>query len=171
MARLLTCVAILLCSSVAKAAPDTIVQYLMNDRPSMLDLGILRMQGALEGIRVPNGAEIYSSVTYDFEKNRIDIASTLLKSSQPEQDCIAAIDGIRLNMLVNPRSGKPASGGTSTAGAFFEHVGYRLKNAPKGIEKDIDAITEIAVVVYHNGGVTKCKGSLVGKNHYFLKKK
>lgn len=113
-----------------EAGPDSISQYLMDDSPSMLDYGLLRIELELDG----NG---YAE--YDWDDDEILIFEIDFRFSggleEAEQSCAEWISKAR---ILGGVLGGSVSNGTSRYSQKFLHAGFSRTGAPEDIAVEID---------------------------------
>ncbi|WP_050524910.1 hypothetical protein [Pseudorhodobacter wandonensis] len=122
----------------ALAGPDASASYLTNTPVSMMDLGVLRLDLALQND--PGG---YAE--YDWDSNRIDISAPLgivLKifptKDEAETECATWITNVKRLFGLNLETGEPLFAEISRAARLFKHEGYYNKNEPETLFKDLD---------------------------------
>lgn len=118
--------AIVLVGATAMADPDSTSDRFLNDSPSMMDWGILRLELALQSY----GILVHGSVSYDWSRNRIDITRTesvaeSVSRSEMEGLCRDWFQAVRSFALIDPETGSLSGpfGYTEFAG-YFGHIGF-----------------------------------------------
>lgn len=167
---------LLLQSHISSADPSQNIKYLMNEPVSLFDLGILRLNEQVKGLKLTNGGKLESTVDYEWDRNRIRILvfgpSDMHPKSLMEAKnwCHESFRSIRLTFGVNPDKGIPSYLDKSLLSVYFSHQEYLKGNKPKNIEAELDNITEIvAVFTIEDKDKTtiKCQGPLVSNEILF----
>ena len=164
----LACVLIALASSVA-AEPTPAVKYLLKQQATLMDLGLMRLQAALERMVRLNEAEFtlagqHPSVVayYDEDPNliRIEFMDTL--AAQPalpaeEWSRICHVRFERLRALF-----KGESGPKSPLAQQFDHIGWGDGNRPFTLDAELRNMTVVRMFAQFADARSECSGRLVG---------
>lgn len=156
-------------SAGAAAEPTPAIRYLLGHQATMMDLGLLRLQGALERmIRVDGALFTLSSqhpsvvAYYDEESNliRIEFLDVLASEhSLPFDDwgklCRERFERVRAMF----RGDKPGSSGLA---AQFNHIGWADDNRPFALDAELRNITVVRMYAQFSDAKQECSGRLVG---------
>lgn len=178
----------LLCANVVYAEPTPTIKYLMNEKASLFDIGIIRLEMRFDSFCkseseyfksiVPDLSPQYSpasTVLYDWDGNRIIMCMTIFLSSQISFDKLQACSKlifnlIRTDMGVNYDKGTDlAPNLTPPVVEMFSHQGYQQINAPHILLNELKNIIDITLqfVVMPNKPFYTCKGKLYGTELLF----
>jgi hypothetical protein len=170
--------------------PSPSVRYLFDEKVSLFDWGLFRMEQVLSSaeVGVPSGYEakkMLSAVRYDWDANRIGVTLDVFffESPIPPSDRKA----VCRNMMMVARSllGVDASTGRLrgefSAASLFTPSAYRPANWPKGLHTSVNDSIQLDATVWAYGkadkknadgsmsptGSTKCQGKLLDSRIYF----
>ncbi|GEM_PF-6820193 len=170
----LACTALLaLAAPAADAEPTPAIRYLLGHQPTMMDFGLLRLQGALERMIRLNEAEFSLGgqspsvvARYDFDANQITIEFMDLLPKEPaiaagdwEQRCRERMARVRALF----RGDKASSG----IGAQFNHLGWPDTNRPFTLDAELRNMTYLRMYAQFADARLECRGALVG-NEVFV---
>ena len=175
--------ALMLCLLAAAAHGETAtgVKWLMNEPATLWDLGLLRVESRIQGLLQARGDTNWgASVFYDQDSGRLTIeashgvtrTSPPLTESQARNECRATIDGMRLQLMVDPSTGRPLRGEHSQLGAYFAHKGPSRQSddgsvRPSETPGQLDAMARLRVTVYGPGVSVECEAPLLGTDIIF----
>lgn len=158
-----------ICGQPIFSGPDETTNFLMDEPASLMDLGILRLNLALQ-----NNAAGY--VSYSWDENRIKIAAPYQNVNGPyatedaaEEACSKWVTELRRLLGIDPTTGKPFWGQTSLAADFFRHQGFRRMNAPETLYTDVDKLIIFVCYAKSSENLVKVTGSLVAKGYSVAK--
>ncbi|HRY28961.1 MAG TPA: hypothetical protein P5079_02870 [Elusimicrobiota bacterium] len=137
----------------ALAEPSESIKYLMSERMSLFDNGLMRIEEHLYRHLGENWGVL---VNYDWNKNAIFVrvwrddieeAQKTKDSPTPKDMATRAIGEVKKfcgynedGKLINPDTG-------GLIGSYFSHRGYVSKQEPKSIVADVNGIVEITAAV------------------------
>jgi hypothetical protein len=169
MAVLLT----LLASSAAMADPSPEIHWLMSDKLSMLDFGLIRMQAALQQ-ELPDlyrsGAlgsfNVADSYNPDDNQIKLAITAVYVAGDKPvDKDPIAAC--IRLVEATKKQLGTVATTGAEPATwvEYFHHAGWTTdKKEDTELVKALPSLLRITAVIAAGGESAKCSSMYLDKS-------
>ena len=142
-----------------RAEPGPVIGYLMNSPASVFSFGMyqLRLEVEKSGLQLQRifRARVTTSASYDWDRNRIRIAYVVAAPPNTAKEtnrkrCSALINAIKKRAGIDPATGKPLRPSImphSRFAALFQEIGFEKDDAPKGYERKIDLVTEIAALV------------------------
>jgi hypothetical protein len=165
-------------TSSAAADPSPGIQWLMNDKVSMLDYGLNRMQTALQQ-ELPaiykNGSlsNIDVSDTYSPDDNRINLTisalyvpNTLPDDKDPITACLRLIYVVKKQLATRPTTG-PAS---SSWVIFFHHTGWTTDNKEDDdLAKTLPSLLRISVKIDASSEPARCTAMYLDKSVQVLR--
>lgn len=158
---------IFICSSMSVLAePSPTVYKLINKPVSLFSFGLIRAAEQIEDDFAKN-AGYRSLVTYDWDRNRIDIK--LYKDVEDASrenviiECRTAIEALREWSYI--REGKVWLGDNSRLSYFFTSYGYTNSDL-EGATQEIDKIINLSLMVIYGGDrVGSCTAPLLGTGY------
>jgi hypothetical protein len=168
----------LFAASWAVAEPSPEIQWLMNDKLSMLDYGLNRMQAALQQ-ELPtiyrNGSlsNIDVSNVYSPDDNKINLTIGALyvpndraDDRDPTTACLHLIDIVKKQLAVRPTTGTNSSSWI----VFFHHAGWTTdKKADDNLAKVLPSLLRISVKIEASSEPAKCASMYLDKSVQVLK--
>jgi hypothetical protein len=165
-------------TSWAAADPSPGIQWLMNDKVSMLDYGLNRMQTALQQ-ELPtiykNGSlsNIDVSDTYSPDDNQINLTITALFAPNTNPDdkdpvtaCLRLIYVVKDQLATRPTTGA----GSSSWVVFFHHTGWTTANKEDdSLAKTLPSLLRISVKINSNSEPARCTAMYLDKSVKVLK--
>jgi len=154
-------------AGLASAEPSPTIKYLLGHEPTMMDLGLLRLQGALERmVRLDAEFELQGqrpSVVdfYDPDANQIRIE---FMDALPKQNAITAPEWEQLCRARMARLRALFKGDRTAPGiaAQFGHVGWADPNRPFTLDAEIRDITYVRMYAQFADAKLECRGQLAG---------
>ena len=131
----LTLVLIIFVSNTARASPDEVTRKLMNESPSLLDFGILRLQLKMDDLRTgkywPN--EFFSpTVSYDWDHDQIRITIMSFNAFDDKENamsgCKDVFSKVRDRGFIDAKTGQLyeiSPNPYSQYAALFQHIDYQ----------------------------------------------
>lgn len=176
--RLMAVVLGLFVTSWAVADPSPEIQWLMNDKLSMLDYGLNRMQAALQQelpVVYKNGSlsNIDVSDTYSPDDNKINLTisaryvpSDIADAKDPTTACLRLIYVVKKQLAVRPTTGTESSSWV----VFFHHTGWTTDNkADDNLAKVLPSLLRISVKIDANSEQARCTAMYLDKSVQVLK--
>lgn len=176
--RLMTVFLGLFVTSWAAADPSPEIQSLMNDKLSMLDYGLNRMQAALQQelpVIYKNGSlsNIDVSDVYSPDDNKINLTISALyvpndrpDDKDPTTACLRLIYTVKKQLAIRPTTGTDSSSWI----VFFHHTGWTTdKKADDNLAKILPSLLTISVKIDANSEPAKCTSMYLDKSVQVLK--
>lgn len=151
----------LVVSGKARAEPGPVINFLIKEPASLLDIGLLRLDHDLDLWADKEDGVFSASAEYIWSRNRIVISIFSREPKFSEEECESIISGRRY--VYGIVDGKSFIDGPSSVARLFGHEGYTSSGAPKGYHAKIDNIIEITVNM--RGG--SCQGPLLSKDVFY----
>lgn len=152
-----------------KADPGPVVNWLMDEPASLLDIGLLRLRLLAEEkketvVGAMNGKST-SGAYYDWSRNRIQAWYSTKEHPFNKALCKSALNLARghLGTVVKGKTWQPDG---SEVARLFSHTNYASEAAPKDHMNRLDKIIEIRIVM----GKGECQGSLVSEEVFYKDK-
>jgi hypothetical protein len=168
----------LFATSWAVADPSAEIQWLMNDKLSMLDYGLNRMLAALQQelpVIYKNGSlrNIDVSDTYGPVDNKINltISAVYVPNDNPEDKdpttaCLHLIYIVKKQLASRPTTGTESSSWI----VFFHHSGWTTdEKADDNLTKVLPSLLRISVKIDANSEPAKCNSMYLDKSVQVLK--
>jgi hypothetical protein len=140
---------LLLVPHVALGDPGPTTRYLMNERASLFDIGMYRLQRQADiwASQVLDGLSV-DATYYDWDKDLIIVDATVRRPNREEARaaCRTFIQGFRLRLRA---IGSVRFGGTPQAYSvnyleyFFSHWSYRAKDEPADVQSSLQQRMEL----------------------------
>ena len=190
----LAVVSYLASAGAVRAEPGPVVQWLMGEPASLFDVGILELGRFVRSLNL-KGMDVEGtstkSVSYDWEKNRIEIELFLLGYNNKNEyidvkwDCKRIINKMRRSGLIDDTTGDFYDSSlrdieNSAYSDYFRHHAYKSSNQPEKYLSRLDHIIELSVTLAPLQEVTseeypvldmklatKCTGPLLSNKVYF----
>src|ERR1035441_3874451 len=157
--RLMTVFLGLFVTSWAAADPSPEIQWLINDKLSMLDYGLNRMQAALQQ-ELP---VIYKNGSL----SNIDVSDVYSPDDKdPTTACLRLIYTVKKQLAIRPTTGTDSSSWI----VFFHHTGWTTdKKADDNLAKILPSLLTISVKIDANSEPAKCTSMYLDKSVKVLK--
>jgi len=162
----------------AAADPSPGIQWLMNDKVSMLDYGLNQMQTALQQelpVIYKNGSlsNIDVSDTYSPDDNKINLTISALyvpnavaDDKDPITACLRLIYVVKKQLATRPTTGADSSSWV----VFFHHSGWTTDNKEDdSLAKTLPSLLKISVKIDANSEHTRCTAMYLDKSVQVLK--
>jgi hypothetical protein len=176
--KVMTTLLALLATSLAMADPSPEVRWLMNDKLSMLDFGLIRMQAALQQelpLVYKYGAlnSINVADAYNPDNNNIKLTISALYApngtsddKDPTTACIHLIEAVKKQLADRPTVGAESSSWVE----FFHHAGWTNdKKEDDELAKALPWLLRITVNVQASSEPAKCTSMYMDKNIQVVK--
>lgn len=160
-----------------QAEPGPTASYLMNTPPSLLTLGLARLDQHLDKIIEEHNewrlAWLHSTVVYDAPKDKIAIVlwctDGLDRCEATEQSCKFAIEAVRgLALLREGKVANPMRQYGSRFALFFQQASNSVKPDEK-LANGIDQMFIVRVSMSNSGKKADCWAPLLGKDIFLGK--
>ena len=166
-------------SATSLAKPSEGIAYLMNEKLSLFEWGLYKLEKHTDGLEFDkmNLLSSRSNIQFDWNKNRIKIKFTIypkhdsLSQSTKKEICKKAILRIKQEFGIGFGIEYRKILGITR---FFEHTGFEVKTRPKDLMDYIENATEIYVNIYASkedkapfNKIEACLSPLLG-NEFFI---
>jgi hypothetical protein len=165
-------------TSWAAADPSPGIQWLMNDKVSMLDYGLNQMQAALQQelptiYKTGSLSNIDVSDTYSPDDNKINLTIKALfvpntnpNDKDPVTACLRLIYVVKDQLATRPTTGA----GSSSWIVFFHHTGWTTDNKEDdSLAKTLPSLLRISAKINSNSEPARCTAMYLDKSVQVLK--
>ena len=152
----------------------TTVEYLLDERVSLMDWGVEDLQRRLRRADTPLLKKHGELAFYHHGRNKIILTSSTTWDKAPTRTearnwCVGLISEIRSAFAVDPATGKPQHGESSAVFISFQHNGYRSTREPETFGTDLDKMILLGATVHvaDESELVDCRGPLLGQEIEF----
>jgi hypothetical protein len=182
---------LLLFPAVCFAEPTPTVRYLMEEKLSIFDAGMIELNKIVEGFcefykdiivsYFPDLSKTFpttGSSTYVWDENKIIISIVIVLDKKPTDEKILKefskmiFEALQTNFLIDKRTGKPINPIFDNISELFSHQGYQKKNEPSTLQSDLHNIIYVTLAYGINNSYAiffKANAKLYGTEIFFSK--
>ena len=154
------------------AEPSKAIKYLMTEETSLFDRGMDKLDSEFYGMEITPIGYFLTTVSYDWDENKITISSTTSPDSRVAKNkseakawCKLTIENIKSILGVNGSTGKQLHE-YSYINQYFSHYGYMNNKKLGGPGKELDRITEVKASIRYedkekHDPYASCEGKLI----------
>ena len=178
---LLTLSLLLLLSSATyvSAGPSKILKFLMTEEVSLFDRGMDKLDSEFDGMEITSIGQFLTKVSYDWDENKILIASEISPVSpnaknkvEAENWCKQAIVHMKLILGINGSIGNSLHE-HSFINQYFSHYGFKNNKESASRGRELDWITRLKSTIPYNekgkiDAYTSCEGTLKNNDIRFI---
>jgi len=148
---------------VAYAGPDATADYLMKEPVTMMDVGLLQLNIALDQVFREDATPYVTIAGYSRPENQIVVDVLGLTEISPQSAAVAECKRLigKLRGVLGP-STQQAVLGKSLASSGFAHAGFSKANEPTSLASDIDRMIRFKVVLLGKSAVVHCEAPMLG---------
>ncbi len=154
---------------------DGTAKYLVQEKVSLLDWGLEDLEKRLHRANTPLLKKHGGLAFYDASNNKIILTSSTTweeASSRKEATewCAGLIREMKSELSIDPGSGKPLLGDSSTVYLSFQHAGYRASQEPERLRTELDQMVLLGATVHVAGKtneLVQCQSTLLGRDIEF----
>lgn len=140
-------------ASIANADPDSVTDHLMDESPSLLDWGLMRLENKLES---NDKLLLTPTVTFDWNSDTITIFSFDTESpsentkEESVQHCSEWFEIVRTSAGVSPWTNELRGQLASVFSVLFAHNGYRRHHNGKSIDDFLHDLDNKFLLEFHS---------------------
>jgi len=182
---------VLLFPTVCFAEPTPTVRYLMEEKLSLFDAGMIELNKVVEGFceyykdiivsEFPELSKVFpttGSSTYVWDENKIVISILIVLDKKPTDEkrlkdfSKTIFEALQTNFIIDNKTGKPINPIFDNISELFSHQGYQKKNEPSTLQADLHNIMYVTLAYAINNPQNtffKANAKLYGTEMFFSK--